>query len=229
MASLVVSKIISIIITLFGKLISLLIPFGIARLAPKLPYISKYYKPHNVLSVLETIQGFAGGVVLSGGLIHLLPESHEIITEALEQKNHQHSVSKVPSLLHEHHHHGFPWAFLCATVTMLFIFTTEKILQSTVQHDHDHEDDPERQPINRKQEHHHEHDHLIGVDQLQKGDMKAKIMGAIVLWLSLVLHCIVEGMGLGALLDETVFYTIFFVCSYVFIAVLGSICCNCFS
>lgn len=100
-----------------------------------------------VLKVLDLCQGFAGGVLLAAGLLHLLPESIEDLTRCLEilfphDHDHDHlkasssssSSSFVSSIFgHDHDHdHAwymeFPWALACMCIALFSLIFLEDVL-----------------------------------------------------------------------------------------------------
>jgi zinc transporter ZupT len=107
---------------LFISLFSVFFPFLLQLIAKPL---SKYLKccgdnlMFKLLKVLEIAQGFAGGVLLANGLLHMLPESHEIISHVLE--------SSAPEWWAT-----FPWAMLGCGVTIFILFVADAVLTKIV-------------------------------------------------------------------------------------------------
>lgn len=215
MQNILIFKIIASAIIFTGSLVSALLPYGLTRLAPKITIIRKWYNPTQIVHILDVSQGFAAGVLLAAALMHLLVEGNEMISKALSPPHEE----------EEHdHHHPYPWVFLCCVLSLLFIYCTEKILESFSH--------PKRSSTLKQQEsvpkdttlpvnesnapaatvvaqpdasHTSGDTHVHGIEHLSSKSITKKLIGALVLWMSLVLHSFFEGMGMGALPSEKVF------------------------
>eukprot|EP01080_Neovahlkampfia_damariscottae_P004935 gene4935-8532_t len=125
-------KIISGLILFTGAIIFALVPLALSALK------NKYIKEENVLRVLDAINGFGAGALLSSGFLHLLPESHEILTEAIsaiQGANHIDSGNSgghnhdMLALGHDHENKIYPYAFLVASIGIVFFYHLEKIIE----------------------------------------------------------------------------------------------------
>jgi len=191
------------------------------------------------------LQGFAGGLLLSGGMLHLLVDSNEIILSVLEAGSEEEQEGG------HHHHEHYPWAYLCCTLALATIFWVEKFVESCSSHGgHSHgvpialqpqekvvelkevkETVPEKSTNDTVAETPNEtlaeipaeqqnvqamNDDLI-LQTKQDGSEKSakkpkmkkfaivkKLISPILLWISLGLHSLFEGLGLGSVRDEKV-------------------------
>lgn len=130
MDSLLIFKIVTAVCLLIIPFFIALVPFVLSRL--------KCFDKKKILVVLDILNAFSGGVLLSVGLLHLLGESHEILNETitkmiLEQRNATSIVASISldTLAVEHEEvHVYPLAFLFAALGMMFIFFLEKSLEA---------------------------------------------------------------------------------------------------
>lgn len=104
-----------------------------------------------VMKVLDLCQGFAGGVLLAAGLMHLLPEASEVIANNLallfghshdeDGDEHEHNTMMMSTMMNGHghagHDHGgemwfvhYPWgpALLCCSLFIL-IFVEDVLVK----------------------------------------------------------------------------------------------------
>lgn len=74
--------------------------------------------------------GFAGGLFLAIGVIHILPEANDIFSTYFQQ-------SDQPGGSETTHEQHLPWAFITTVLSFTLILFLEKIMQPT-QHSHAH-------------------------------------------------------------------------------------------
>lgn len=122
-------KIVSAIVLLILPFFIAFIPFVLARI--------KCFDKKKIMIALDIMNAFSGGVLLATGLLHLLGESHEMLTDTItkiirEQRNSTSiaMVSLETLSLAEEEIHVYPFSFLFAGLGMMFIFFLEKSLEA---------------------------------------------------------------------------------------------------
>ncbi|KRX05287.1 hypothetical protein PPERSA_00588 [Pseudocohnilembus persalinus] len=100
-----------------------------------LPLKLKAFKENQF--VLALANGFSGGLFLSVGLLHLLPEANENFEDYFEEKDAEAHENGVKHGGEEEEH--FPWAFLITVLSFALILFIEKI-STNHQHSHGHGD-----------------------------------------------------------------------------------------
>jgi hypothetical protein len=149
--------------------------------------------------ILDMIQGFGGGVLLGGGLLHLMPESGEQISQALKELTADQTIVT------------YPWAPLLSCTSLGLIFFVEIILTAIVRALYEKplkqiklEDVAEREELvhthvekydgndvqhENQDEEAHGHSHGdISFSDLNGKSKSAAIVTVIVLWISLSTH-----------------------------------------
>lgn len=190
-------KIIILFSLLFASIFAALIPLIIARAK----WVRRFISIPKITIIMDLAQGFGGGVLLGGGLLHLMADATEQISEVLKQLQASQAVV------------AYPWAPLLTCTSLCIIFFVEIILTAIVKamqkgkmKDVDNKEDEKADIINNAapsntsyyqqdeqfyhdDEHLHEHKHgEIGFHDLNGKSKAAAFITAIILWISLSTH-----------------------------------------
>ena len=224
MTNLITVKVTTLVSLLVASLIASFLPFVINKISvwyerrrrAKLGLNIKAAKPNlMILKILDLSQGFAGGVLLAGGLLHLIPESSEIIHDCIASLSGDEKAWYV----------NFPWALLCSCLSLFGLYSVETLANMIVggshhrhqHHSHEH-NAPSQYQQSQQQKHirssslnnyYGEESSLLPKEELVEDgnathSVLGKIISAVVLWFSLGLHSVFAGMGLGSEDDEKV-------------------------
>jgi hypothetical protein len=192
MEPLVRDKIIILFSLLFASIFAALIPLVVARAK----WVKKLISVKKIMIIMDLAQGFGGGVLLGGGLLHLMAESSHEISEILEKLEASEAIIK------------YPWAPLLTCTALGVIFFVEIILTAIVRAIHDRPKKHvqvdaiagEKEPLavhsqpyydSHKQEEDEAHGHShgdISFNDLHGKSKGAALITAIVLWISLSTH-----------------------------------------
>ncbi|KAL0477321.1 hypothetical protein AKO1_005248 [Acrasis kona] len=211
------------IIALFGLLVGSILAALVPVIVSRARFIRKRVSVKKITIFLDLAQGYGGGVLLGGGLLHLMAEAAEEIKEKLEKME----DTIAPWVV------NFPWSptLLCVALLTIFFFeiiltaivksfhkekpkqeyinavppssygTTDVVINATHDHVHHHHDD---------HAHHHHHDEEsedvahghshgdIGFHDLHNKSKATAVITGVILWLSLSIHSFFAGLGLGA-------------------------------
>ncbi|KAL9652552.1 hypothetical protein ABK040_000122 [Willaertia magna] len=229
---LLITKLVTLFAVLFSSFICSLLPIVFARV----DYFKRKFKEKNILLVLDQCNGLAGGVLLSGGLLHLLPDAIDSIQDGLTNL-----------LGKKHGLTNYPLASLLLCLTVLFLYSSEFVFMAILgslqkerkekngsHHSVNHgfgqpaENCNETTVLLKKEHHHHNekhhehhhHDHeehgncghveitnLIFERNIKQGI--PFLLTSIILWIALSLHSIFIGLGFGAQSDVNKMWGIF--------------------
>jgi len=175
---------------------------------------------------MKVFEGLAGGILLGGGLLHLIPDASESLSEAILHNVQKRNGNEDSWFIH------FPWAPVLATSALLIIYFLEHVLMGFVEyflakkllaHEHDEK--------NKKRDSETDIDMkdiqienglpaISSTTDLEEHETKVekkrgsyisiiKLLNTVVLWLSLCTHSLFEGLGLGAETDSHAMWSIF--------------------
>jgi hypothetical protein len=116
MVVLLAAKLVILFSLLAASLAAAVVPIILARAK----VIHKCISMDKIMMILDLCQGFGGGVLLGGGILHLMAESAEHIAETLKEMNVSERVQE------------YPWSPLLAVIALGIIFFVEMILTSVV-------------------------------------------------------------------------------------------------
>jgi zinc transporter ZupT len=172
-----------------------------------------------MMQILDLCQGFGGGVLLGGGLLHLMAESGEHITNTLTEMKYPEKVAE------------YPWAPLLAAIALGIIFFVEMVLTTIVKTiqdknkkpgekstlmdtpivNYEHKDDYDITKNIEAQCDGHGHSHgEISFSDIEKSDtITGRVITASVLWLSLSTHSVFAGLAFGPEDDENAMWSLF--------------------
>jgi solute carrier family 39 (zinc transporter), member 1/2/3 len=107
------------------------------------PLLNKKFR--NSPKIMGFANAFSGGLFLSAGLFHILPDANEDYSKAMEKEGKKEGY--------------FPWPNLCCILSFAFVFLFDKVLNDShhllhAGHDHDHGHDH-----GHSHGHEHNHDH----------------------------------------------------------------------
>lgn len=193
MSSLLQVKLITLFSLLFSSAIASLAPFLINKISACIE--RRRGRPHagpnkTILKILDVCQGFAGGVLLAGGLLHLVPDATDTIQDILAKYGEKAWFVT------------FPWALACSALSLYCLYTLETLFSRVFC--------SMKPPAKAKKMHVDEESKLLNADAAEEeeaessGQIVARIITGIVLWISLSLHSFFAGLGLGAENDEAV-------------------------
>lgn len=241
-------KLVTLFVLLFGSLISCFAPIILSQwkwLHAKVTFMDK------ILKIMRLLEGFAGGILLGGGMLHLIPEASEKMSGAISELIHHHHNTTMSAggqwmtqfssnmgrsskfrstsggLLGDEGDEGpwfveYPWVATLACCALLTIYFLENILMKFVVHaktrgemdvaitaeesmlnasEHATNYGSDDQQLNK---HHHDHHH----GKMSKTSLTL-FLNAIVIWISLSVHSVFEGLGLGAADDVGEMWSLF--------------------
>jgi hypothetical protein len=185
----------------------------------------------HVLHVMTILEGFAGGVLLGGGMLHIIPEATEKIGNAIEALVHRHRNETVNALFdmeftmtgtstpivfggggdddgNDPWFVTFPWVSLLACCSLLTIYFLENVLMRFVLHFNLNPEETEalldsNAPTNYQ---------TMSSQQQSYQTRKTTLslfLNALILWISLSVHSLFEGLGLGTTDNDKEMWSLF--------------------
>lgn len=135
------------------------------------------------------MNGLAGGVLLAGGLVHLLSEAESMIENALSDEHLDHSQK-----------HAYPYHTMFCGVSIVCIYLLEQFFESYKQcYSHFFGDESEKLELIQKAE-----------SETHSHEISKSTLSAFILWISLSFHSVLEGIGIGATKEMGVSITLRF-------------------
>jgi zinc transporter ZupT len=223
------------IIILFSLLICSILAAVIPLIIARAKWVKRFITIQKITVIMDLAQGFGGGVLLGGGLLHLMADASEQISDILTELTNNEAII------------SYPWAPLLTCTALGIIFFVEIILTAIVsscqkkKHKQINVEGTDVEkvklpvdstatystvaelntptPYEDEYSHHeHEEEHVqspghshgeISFHDLHGKSKSAALISAIVLWVSLSTHSLFAGLGLGIEKRENSMWSIF--------------------